>query len=79
MELSARNVLLGKIAAVAKSVTTAHVKVEKVPGLTVSLAIINKAVDALELKVDDVVSAGIQIVGRDDRQVSCLCVTAAQC
>ncbi len=79
MELSARNVLPRTIAAVAKSVTTAHVKVEKVPGLTVSLAITNKAVDELELKVDDVVSAGIQVVGRDDRQVSCPCVPAAQC
>ncbi|WP_315704626.1 MULTISPECIES: transporter [unclassified Bradyrhizobium] len=79
MELSARNVLPRTIAAVAEGVTTAHVKVEKVPGLTVFSASTNEAVDELELKDDDVVSAGIEVVGRDSRQVSCLCAPAAQC
>lgn len=60
MKLSARNVLPGKVVSVAKGATTAHVKVELAPGLTVFSAITNEAVEELDLKVGDVVSAVIK-------------------
>lgn len=60
MKLSARNVLPGKVVSVAKGATTAHVKVELAPGLTVFSAITNEAVEELELKVGDAVSAVIK-------------------
>jgi len=53
MKLSARNVLPGRIIAVTKGATTAHIKVELVPGLTMISSITNEAVDDLELKVGD--------------------------
>jgi molybdopterin-binding protein len=60
MKLSARNVLPGRVIAVTKGSTTAHVKVELAPGLTVFAAITNEAVDELALKVGDSVSAVIK-------------------
>ena len=60
MKLSARNVLPGKIVSVTKGATTAHVKVELAPGLTVFSAITNEAVEELALKVGDSVSAVIK-------------------
>ena len=51
MKLSARNVLPGRIIAVTKGATTAHIKVELVPGLISSIT--NEAVDDLDLKVGD--------------------------
>jgi molybdopterin-binding protein len=60
MKLSARNVLPGKVVAVTKGATTAHVKVELGPGLMVFSAITNEAVDELGLKVGDSVSAVIK-------------------
>ena len=60
MKLSARNVLPGKVISVAKGTTTAHVKVELAPGLTVFAAITNEAVDELALQVGDSVSAVIK-------------------
>ncbi|UFZ04230.1 TOBE domain-containing protein [Bradyrhizobium ontarionense] len=60
MKLSARNVLPGKVISVAKGATTAHVKVELAPGLTVFSAITNEAVEELELAVGDSVSAVIK-------------------
>ncbi|MGC2776421.1 MAG: TOBE domain-containing protein [Bradyrhizobium sp.] len=60
MKLSARNVLPGKVISVAKGATTAHVKVELAPGLTVFSAITNEAVDELALQVGDSVSAVIK-------------------
>ena len=60
MKLSARNVLPGRVIAVTKGATTAHVKVELGPGLTVLSAITNEAVDDLALKVGDSVSAVIK-------------------
>jgi molybdopterin-binding protein len=60
MKLSARNVLPGKVVAVTKGSTTAHVKVELAPGLTVFSSITNEAVDELGLKVGDSVSAVIK-------------------
>ncbi|MGJ4920731.1 TOBE domain-containing protein [Bradyrhizobium sp. HKCCYLRH2060] len=60
MKLSARNVLPGKIISVEKGTTTAHVKVELAPGLTVFSAITNEAVEELALAVGDSVSAVIK-------------------
>ncbi|WP_024506575.1 TOBE domain-containing protein [Bradyrhizobium sp. ARR65] len=60
MKLSARNVLPGRVIAVTKGSTTAHVKVELAPGLTVFSSITNEAVDDLGLKVGDSVSAVIK-------------------
>jgi len=60
MKLSARNVLPGKILAVTKCSTTAHVILELAPGLTITSSITNEAVDDLGLKVGDAVSAVIK-------------------
>ena len=60
MKLSARNVLPGKVISVAKGATTAHVKVELAPGLTVFSAITNEAVEELGRAVGDSVSAVIK-------------------
>jgi molybdopterin-binding protein len=60
MKISARNVLPGKVVAVTKGATTAHVKVELAPGLMVFSSITNEAVDELALKVGDSVSAVIK-------------------
>ncbi|GLH77564.1 transporter [Bradyrhizobium sp. SSBR45G] len=60
MKLSARNVLPGTIISVSKGATTAHVKVELAPGLTVFSAITNEAVEELGLAVGDRVSAVIK-------------------
>lgn len=60
MKLSARNILPGKVVAVAKGSTTAHVKVELASGLTIMSSITNEAVDELALKVGDSVSAVIK-------------------
>ncbi len=60
VKLSARNVLPGKVISVAKGTTTAHVKVELAPGLTVFSAITNEAVEELGLAVGDSVSAVIK-------------------
>jgi|UniRef100_Q07I02 molybdopterin-binding protein len=57
MKLSARNILPGKVVAVTKGSTTAHVKVELASGLTIMSAITNEAVDDLAIKVGDTVSA----------------------
>ena len=60
MKLSARNVLPAKVVAVTKGATTAHVKVELGSGLMVFSSITNEAVDELDLKVGDSVSAVIK-------------------
>jgi molybdopterin-binding protein len=57
MKLSARNVLQGKVVAVTKGATTAHVKIQVAPGLLLTSSITNESVDDLELKVGDEVSA----------------------
>jgi len=68
MKLSARNVLAGRVLSVTRGATTANVKIEVAPGMTVTSAITNEAVDDLGLKVGDVVSAIIKssdvIVGK---------------
>lgn len=60
MKLSARNVLPGRILSVTKGSTTAHIKIELAPGLTMTSSITNEAVDDLGLKVGDAVSAVIK-------------------
>jgi molybdopterin-binding protein len=60
MKLRARNILPGKVVAVTKGSTTAHVKVELTAGLTITSSITNEAVDELALKVGDSVSAVIK-------------------
>ena len=60
MKLSARNALPGRVVAVTKGATTAHVKIELAPGLMVTSSITNEAVDDLALKVGDSVSAVIK-------------------
>jgi molybdopterin-binding protein len=60
MKLSARNVLPGKVVAVTKGSTTAHVKIEVAPGISITSSITNEAVDDLGLKVGDTVSAVIK-------------------
>lgn len=60
MKLSARNVLPGRIVSVTKGSTTAHIKVELAPGLTMTSSITNEAVEDLGLKVGDAVSAVIK-------------------
>ncbi|MGP0061209.1 MAG: TOBE domain-containing protein [Beijerinckiaceae bacterium] len=60
MKLSARNILPGKVVAVTKGATTAHVKIELSSGVSVFASITNDAVDELALKVGDSVSAVIK-------------------
>jgi molybdopterin-binding protein len=60
MKLSARNILPGKVVAITKGATTAHVKVELASGLAITSSITNEAVDDLALKVGDSVSAVIK-------------------
>lgn len=68
MKLSARNVFPGKVIAVNRGQTTAHVKIEIAPGIVVTSAITVDAVDDLGLKVGDSASAIIKasevIVGK---------------
>jgi molybdopterin-binding protein len=68
MKLSARNVIPGKVLAVTKGTTTAHIKIEIAPGRVITSSITNEAVDDLALKVGDSVSAIIKssdvIVGK---------------
>ena len=51
MKISARNVIKGKVVAVEKGATTAHVKIEIAGGQVVTSAITNEAVDSLKLTV----------------------------
>jgi molybdopterin-binding protein len=60
MKLSARNVLKGKVMAVEKGQTTAHVKIEIAGGVVITASITNEAVDELRLKVGDAASAVIK-------------------
>jgi molybdopterin-binding protein len=60
MKLSARNILKGKVTAVQKGQTTAHVKIEIAKGVAVTASITNEAVDDLALKVGDEASAVIK-------------------
>jgi molybdopterin-binding protein len=69
MKISARNKLKGRVAAVVKGATTAHVKIEIGGGAVVTASITNEAVDELGLKVGDtayaVIKASDVMVGKD--------------
>ena len=60
MKLSARNILAGKVIAVDKGQTTAHVKIEIANGIIVTASVTNEAVDDLALEVGDAASAVIK-------------------
>jgi molybdopterin-binding protein len=62
-KLSARNQVKGKIAAVTKGMTTAHVRIDIGGGVIVTSAITNEAVDELALKVGDEAWAVIKASG----------------
>jgi molybdopterin-binding protein len=49
MKISARNQIPGKVTAVTKGATTAHVKID-IGGTTITASITNEAVDELGLK-----------------------------
>ncbi len=53
MKLSARNQIKGKVIAVEKGQTTAHVRIDIGGGNVVTSSITNEAVDDLGLKVGD--------------------------
>lgn len=59
MKISARNVLKGRIVAVVKGATTAHVRLD-VGGTVVTASITNEAVDELGLKAGMDASAVIK-------------------
>ena len=67
MKLSARNQLKGKIVAVTKGQTTAHVRID-IGGVIVTSSITNEAVDDLALKVGEeawaVIKASDVMVGK---------------
>ena len=53
MKLSARNQIAGKVVAVEKGQTTAHVRIEIANGIVITSSITNEAVDDLALAVGD--------------------------
>jgi len=63
MKLSARNQIKGKILEVKKGATTAHVRVEIVPGQVITASITNEAVEELGLKAGD---AAIVVIKASD-------------
>jgi molybdopterin-binding protein len=68
MKLGARNQLKGKIVAVQKGRTTAHVRIDVGSGVVITASITNEAVDDLGLKAGDdataIVKASDVIVGK---------------
>jgi molybdopterin-binding protein len=60
MKLSARNQIKGKIVAVTKGQTTAHVRIDIGNGVTITSSITNEAVDDLALVVGDTAYAVIK-------------------
>lgn len=60
MKISARNILQGRIVALTKGATTAHVRLEIAGGAIVTASITNEAVDELGLVVGDQASAVIK-------------------
>lgn len=51
MKISARNQITGKIVAITKGSTTAHVKIEIAPGTVITASITNDSVDELGLAI----------------------------
>ena len=60
MKLSARNQIPGKVVAVTKGQTTAHVRIDVGNGVIVTSALTNEAVDDLGLAIGDAVTAVIK-------------------
>jgi molybdopterin-binding protein len=60
VKISARNVLKGKVVAVEKGQTTAHVRIDIGGGKIVTSSITNQAVDELKLKAGQEASAVIK-------------------
>lgn len=60
MKISARNILPGKVVAVTKGTTTAHVRIDVGGGQFITSSITNDAVDDLALEVGKEVSAVIK-------------------
>ncbi len=60
MKISARNILAGRIVALEKGATTAHVRLELPGGSVVTASITNEAVDELGLVVGAEASAVIK-------------------
>jgi molybdopterin-binding protein len=60
MKFSARNQIKGKVAAVQKGQTTAHVRIDIGNGVIITSSITNEAIDDLGLKVGDDAIAIIQ-------------------
>lgn len=60
MKVSARNQLKGKIVAVEKGQTTAHVRIDIGNGIIVTASITNEAVDDLQLRTGDAAFAVIK-------------------
>jgi molybdopterin-binding protein len=60
MKLSARNQIKGKVIAVQKGQTTAHVRIDIGNGVVITSSITNEAVDDLGLKVGDAALAVIK-------------------
>lgn len=67
MKLSARNQIKGKVVAVQKGQTTAHVRIDIGGGIIVTSSITNEAVDELGLKVGD---AAIAVIKASDVMVA---------
>jgi len=69
MKLSARNILPGEVVEIVRGQTTAHVKLEIAPGMTVTSSITMESVDDLALKVGDkayaIIKSSEVIVGKD--------------
>jgi len=67
MKLSARNQLKGKVVAVVKGQTTAHVRIDIGGGLVITSSVTNEAIDDLGLAVGDdavaIIKASDVIVG----------------
>lgn len=51
MKLSARNVIPGKVVAITKGATTAHVKIEVSQGFVITSSITNESVDSMGIAV----------------------------
>lgn len=69
MQISARNVLKGKVVAVTKGAVTAHVKIDVGGGVVVTASVTNEAVEALGLRPGEdayaVVKASDVMVAKD--------------
>jgi molybdopterin-binding protein len=62
-KLGARNQIKGRVVAVMKGATTAHVQIDIGHGVVVTASITNEAVDDLALKVGDAAIAVIKASG----------------